>query len=95
MELRIGDRVTSVDGEWKIVGGPLTLQGGTTVKARVSRMGNVRTVRHMAWAAKTKITVRRFGGRRTHLADLRRAVLLALFACSQLVLGPPRDLRPK
>ena len=92
MELRIGDRVTSVDGEWKIVGGPLTLQGGTTVKARVSRMG---TVRHMAWAAKTKITVRRSGGRRTHLADLRRAVLLALFACSQLVLGPPRDLRPK
>ncbi len=95
MELRIGDRVTSVDGEWKIVGGPLTLQGGTTVKARVSRMGNVRTVRHMAWAAQTKITVRRSGGRRTHLADLRRAVLLALFACSQLVLGPPRDLRPK
>jgi len=95
MELRIGDRVTSVDGEWRIVGGPLTLYGGNTVKARVSRTGDVRTVRHMAWAAHTKITVRRSAGRARHWADLRRALLLAVFACSQLVLGAPKELRPK
>ena len=95
MELRIGDRVTSVDGEWRIVGGPLTLYGGNTVKARVSRTGDVRTVRHMAWAAHTKITVRRSAGRTRHWADLRRALLLAVFACSQLVLGAPKELRPK
>ena len=95
MQLRIGDRITSVDGEWRIVGGPLTLHGGKTVKARVSRTGHVRTVRCMAWAAHTKITVRRSATRSKHWADLRRALLLALLACSQLILGAPKELRPK
>ena len=95
MQLRIGDRFTSIDGEWKIVGGPLTLHGGNTVKARVSRTGDPRNVKHMGWPAHTKITVRRSTSRGTHWADLRRALLIAVFACSQLVLGAPRELRSK
>ena len=49
----------------------------------------------MGWPAHTKITVRRSTSRGTHWADLRRALLIAVFACSQLVLGAPRELRSK
>ncbi len=61
MQLRIGDRFTDLDGEWVIAGGPSTRHGGKTVEARVARPNDPQSLKHMAWAAHERITVRRPG----------------------------------
>jgi len=74
MQLRIGDRVTDLDGEWEIAGGPSPLHGGKTVEARVARPSDPRSVKLMTWAAREKVPVRRPGRtRHAAMADPRHA----------------------
>jgi len=57
LQLRMGDRLDDVDGDWAVIGGPWSGADGR-MYACVQRPGDPGSKKELAWAADEAITVR-------------------------------------
>jgi hypothetical protein len=58
-QLRVGDRLDDVRGEWEVASQPRSTSGGKTVSVRVWKPGGSATFEERSWSAYERVTVKR------------------------------------
>ena len=59
MQLRIGDRFTAAQGEWRVIGRPFSAPGGKNVFARAEFVKQPSVIEIHLWGAHERIKVKR------------------------------------